>query len=52
VHVVEYDERALDAVATHVTNLAEAEDLPGHAEAVRVRFDDRADDAAHPGEEG
>jgi histidinol dehydrogenase len=38
VHVVEYDEPALDAVATHVTNLAEAEDLPGHAEAVRVRF--------------
>src|SRR3954469_5626821 len=51
VHVVEYDERALDAVATHVTTLAEAEDLPCHAEAVRVRFDDRAD-AAHPGEEG
>src|SRR3954468_4209097 len=52
VHVVEYDEPALNAVATNVTGLAEAEDLPGHAEAVRVRFDDRADDAAHPSEEG
>ena len=50
VHVVEYDENALDAVAGHVTNLAEAEDLPGHAEAVRVRFGDAT--AARTGEDG
>jgi histidinol dehydrogenase len=37
VHVVEYDERALREVAPHVVNLAEAEDLPGHGAAVRVR---------------
>ena len=37
VHVVEYSREALDDVATHVVNLAEAEDLPGHAAAVRLR---------------
>ena len=37
VHVVEYDEAALGAVADHVITLAEAEDLPGHGSAVRVR---------------
>lgn len=37
-HVVEYDRAALDAVAGHVVTLAEAEDLPGHGAAVRVRF--------------
>jgi histidinol dehydrogenase len=37
VHVVEYSREALDEVATHVVNLAEAEDLPGHAAAVRLR---------------
>src|SRR4051794_7949130 len=37
VHVVEYSRDALGAVASHVVNLAEAEDLPGHAAAVRVR---------------
>src|SRR3954469_15096448 len=56
VHVVEYDEAALDDVATHVTTLAEAEDLPGHAEAVRLRFadgsEDGADIAAGTGEAG
>ena len=36
-HVVEYDAAALAEVADHVTTLAEAEDLPGHAAAVRVR---------------
>jgi histidinol dehydrogenase len=35
--VVEYDERALREVAPHVVHLAEAEDLPGHGAAVRVR---------------
>jgi histidinol dehydrogenase len=37
VHVVEYDEQALRDVAAHVVHLAEAEDLPGHAAAVRAR---------------
>ncbi|MGN6253077.1 MAG: histidinol dehydrogenase [Marmoricola sp.] len=36
-HVVEYDEAALREVAAHVVGLAEAEDLPGHAAAVRIR---------------
>jgi histidinol dehydrogenase len=35
--VVEYDASALDAVAPHVRALAHAEDLPAHAEAIRVR---------------
>ncbi len=39
IHVVDYDERALRDVADHVVNLALAEDLPGHAAAVRVRTD-------------
>jgi histidinol dehydrogenase len=38
VQVIEYDERALRDVAQHVVNLAEAEDLPGHGAAVRVRL--------------
>jgi len=38
VHVVDYTREALGQVADHVANLAEAEDLPGHAAAVRVRF--------------
>ena len=37
VHVVDYTEQALRDVATHVVALAEAEDLPGHGAAVRVR---------------
>jgi histidinol dehydrogenase len=37
VHLVEYDERALRDVASHVVHLAEAEDLPGHGAAVNVR---------------
>ncbi len=39
VHVVDYSRAALADVAGHVTALAEAEDLPGHAAAVRVRFE-------------
>jgi len=50
VHVVEYDEAALDDVATHVIDLAQAEDLPGHAEAVRVRFGEGS--GAPTGEDG
>ena len=38
VHVIDYDERALREVADHVINLADAEDLPGHGAAVRVRL--------------
>jgi histidinol dehydrogenase len=37
-HVVEYDRSALEQVAGHVTTLAEAEGLPAHGAAVRVRF--------------
>jgi histidinol dehydrogenase len=37
-HVVDYDEQALRDVAGHVVDLAHAEDLPGHAAAVRVRL--------------
>lgn len=40
VHVIEYDREGLAAVADHVVTLAEAEDLPGHGDAVRVRFAD------------
>jgi histidinol dehydrogenase len=41
VHVIEYDEQALRDVAPHVVTLAEAEDLPGHGAAVRVRVEGR-----------
>ncbi|NYJ00998.1 histidinol dehydrogenase [Nocardioides thalensis] len=40
VHVVEYSREGLAEVADHVVTLAEAEDLPGHGAAVRVRFQD------------
>ncbi|MGI8523135.1 MAG: histidinol dehydrogenase [Nocardioides sp.] len=40
-HVVDYTRGALAEVADHVVALAEAEDLPGHGAAVRVRFDRR-----------
>ncbi|MCW2795438.1 histidinol dehydrogenase [Nocardioides sp.] len=40
VHVVDYSREALAEVADHVVTLAEAEDLPGHGAAVRVRFRD------------
>jgi len=39
VHVVDYSRDALAEVADHVVTLAEAEDLPGHGAAIRVRFD-------------
>ncbi len=39
VHVVDYSREALLEVAGHVITLAEAEDLPGHGAAVRVRLD-------------
>ncbi len=37
VQVIEYDEQALRDVAQHVVDLANAEDLPGHAAAIDVR---------------
>jgi histidinol dehydrogenase len=40
VHVIEYDERALADVAGHVMTLADAEDLPGHGNAIRVRVEE------------
>ena len=39
IHVVEYDEAALKAVAGHVITLSKAENLPAHGEAVRRRFE-------------
>jgi histidinol dehydrogenase len=39
VHVVDYTREALAEVADHVVTLAGAEDLPGHAAAVRARFE-------------
>ncbi|NYG57953.1 histidinol dehydrogenase [Nocardioides daedukensis] len=41
VHIVDYTREALAEVADHVVNLAEAEDLPGHGAAVRVRFENQ-----------
>ena len=39
IHVVDYSEAALKDVAAHVIALANAEDLPAHGEAVRLRFE-------------
>ncbi|QIK77491.1 histidinol dehydrogenase [Nocardioides piscis] len=39
VHVIDYSRDALAEVADHVVTLAEAEDLPGHGQAVAVRFE-------------
>lgn len=39
IHVVEYDRDALQEVAGHVQALANAEDLPAHGAAVRLRFE-------------
>lgn len=36
--VIEYSAEALRQVGEHVVQLAQAEDLPGHGDAVRVRF--------------
>ena len=38
VHFIEYSDVALKDVAAHVVALANAEDLPGHAAAIEVRF--------------
>lgn len=39
IHVVDYSESALKEVSGHVIALANAEDLPAHGEAVRLRFE-------------
>ncbi|WP_068272421.1 histidinol dehydrogenase [Aldersonia kunmingensis] len=39
IHVIEYSEAALQDVAPHVLALSEAEDLPAHGAAVRLRFE-------------
>ncbi|MFC9788969.1 histidinol dehydrogenase [Rhodococcus sp. NPDC127528] len=39
IHVVDYSEAALKDVSGHVITLANAEDLPAHGEAVRLRFE-------------
>ena len=39
VNLIEYDRAALADVADHVVTLAGAEDLPAHASAITVRFD-------------
>ncbi|QWF78114.1 histidinol dehydrogenase [Amycolatopsis sp. CA-230715] len=39
IHVVDYSEEALRAVAPKVVSLANAEDLPAHGEAVTARFE-------------
>ena len=51
VHVIEYSRDALAEVAGHVTPLADAEDLPGHGAAVRVRFEPDETVAARPPQE-
>ena len=38
IHIIEYDRDALAGIADHVVTLAQAEDLPGHGDAIRVRF--------------
>ena len=38
IHIIDYDEAALRDVAPHVIALAGAEDLPGHGDAITVRF--------------
>lgn len=38
IHVIDYDHTALGDVADHVVTLAQAEDLPGHGDAINVRF--------------
>lgn len=42
VHVIDYSADALAEVAGHVMTLADAEDLPGHGAAIRVRTEDRS----------
>ena len=52
VHVIDYSRDALLEVADHVVTLAEAEDLPGHGAAVRVRLDPPASERHLPAAAG
>ena len=38
IHIIEYSKSALEDVAHHVVALSTAEDLPGHGDAVKIRF--------------
>ncbi|MEY3407117.1 MAG: hypothetical protein RL038_178 [Actinomycetota bacterium] len=38
IHIVEYDKAALAEAMPHVVALSTAEDLPGHGDAVKIRF--------------
>ncbi|OOP64663.1 histidinol dehydrogenase [Arthrobacter sp. SRS-W-1-2016] len=38
VQVINYDKAALEQVSKHIVSLADAEDLPGHGDAVKIRF--------------
>lgn len=38
VQVINYDRAALEQVSTHIVSLSGAEDLPGHGDAVKIRF--------------
>ncbi len=43
VHVIDYSREALQEVSHHVSAMADAEDLPAHGAAVRVRFAEHPD---------
>lgn len=38
VQVVNYNRQALEEVSRHIVSLSDAEDLPGHGDAVKIRF--------------
>ena len=40
IHVIDYSRAALTAIGEHVMNFAYAENLPGHAAAIRVRMEE------------
>ncbi|QCB28761.1 histidinol dehydrogenase [Corynebacterium endometrii] len=40
VNLIEYDKDALEEIAQHVVNFADAEHLPAHGEAIKARFED------------
>ncbi|MFH5880733.1 histidinol dehydrogenase [Arthrobacter sp. NA-172] len=40
VQVINYNKAALEVVSKHIVSLADAEDLPGHGDAVKIRFAD------------
>lgn len=39
VNLIEYDKDALEEIAQHVVNFADAEHLPAHGEAIKARFE-------------